>query len=85
MKSPPCTHTHQRLSNNTNCVIGNTWFGGFQDDKQNKYPFLMDRFSLFPFIFMVPLVMVLTFCSSMLFIFFPILWTRQNLDHPQEE
>jgi len=29
--------------------------------------------------------MVLSFCGSMLFIFFPILWTRQKLDHPQEE
>jgi len=65
-----------------------TWFGWFQDDKQNKQPFLMDRFlycSLFHFIFMSLLVMVLSFCGSMIFIFFPILCTLQRLDNPQEE
>jgi hypothetical protein len=67
---------------------GITWFGGFQDDKQNKQPFLMDKFfycPLFHFIFMSLLVMVLNFCGSMVFIFFPILRTHQMFDHPQEE
>jgi hypothetical protein len=51
---------------------GVTWFGGFQDEKQYKQPFLMDRFFYYPvfhFIFMFLLVMVLNFCGSMLFIF----------------
>jgi hypothetical protein len=29
--------------------------------------------------------MVLNIYGSMLFIFFPILWTHQRLDHPQKE
>ncbi len=63
-------------------------FGGFQDEKQNKQPFLMDRFFYYPlfhFIFMFLLIMVLNIYGSMLFIFFPILWTHQRLDHPQKE
>jgi hypothetical protein len=66
---------------------GTTWFGGFQDDKQNKQHFLMDKFlycPLFHFIFMFLLVMALNFCGLMLFIYFPILWTHQMFD-PQEE
>jgi hypothetical protein len=86
MKSPMCTVTQKGLSNNTNCVMrGMIWFGGFQVDKQNKQPFLMDRlfyYPLFHFIFIFVLVMVLSFFGSMLFIFFPILWTHQRLDHP---
>jgi hypothetical protein len=56
--------------------------------KKKKQPFLMDRFFYFPlfhFIFMFLLVMVLNFCGSMLFIFFPISWTSQKLDHLQKE
>jgi len=89
MKLPPCTPTHQGLSNNTNCAMGRmTWFGGFQNDKQNKQPFLIDRFFYYPsfhFIFMSLLVMLLNFCGSILFIFFPVLWTHQRFNHPQEE
>jgi hypothetical protein len=89
MKSPLCTPTHKGFSNNTNYAMrGMIWFGGFQDEKQNKQPFLMDRFiycPLFHFIFMSLLVMVLNFCGSMLFIFFPILWTHQRFNHPQKE
>jgi hypothetical protein len=89
MKLPPCTPTHQGLSNNTNCAMGRmTWFGGFQNDKQNKQPFLIDRFFYCPsfhFIFMSLLVMLLNFCGSILFIFFPVLWTHQRFNHPQEE
>jgi len=89
MKSPLCTPTHQGFSNDTNCAMGGVaWFGGFQEEKQNKQPFLMDRFlycPLFHFIFMSLLIMVLNFCGSMLFIFFPILCTHQKLDHPQKK
>jgi hypothetical protein len=56
--------THKGFSNNTNYAMGGMiWFGGFQDEKQNKQPFLMDRFiycPLFHFIFMSLLVMVST-------------------------
>jgi hypothetical protein len=44
MKPPLYTVFHEGLSNNTNCAMGGTWFGGFQHDKQNKLPFLMDSF-----------------------------------------
>jgi hypothetical protein len=29
--------------------------------------------------------MLLNFCGSILFIFFPVLWTHQRFNHPQEE
>jgi hypothetical protein len=70
MESPSCTPIHKRLSNNTNCAMGGTWFEGSQHDKQNKLPSLIDRFfycPLFHFIFIFLLVMVFSFCSSMFF------------------
>jgi hypothetical protein len=88
MKPPLYTSLHKGFSNNTNCAMGGTWFGGFQHNKQNKLPFLIDRFFycwLFHFVFMSLLVMVLSFCGSMLFNIFPILWFHQRLDHPEEK
>ncbi len=70
MESPSCTPIHQRLSNNTSCAMGGTWFEWHQHDKQNKLPSLIDRFfycPLFHFIFNFLLVMVFSFCSSMFF------------------
>jgi hypothetical protein len=87
LKPPLYTHLHKRLSNNTNWAMGGTWLGGFQHDKQSKLPFQMDRFfycHLFHIIFMSLLVMVLSFCGSMLFNLFAILWCHQRLDHPQQ-
>jgi hypothetical protein len=70
MKPPLYTLLQKGLSNNTDCEMGGSWFGGFQHDKQNKLPFLMDRFFYywsFHFIFLSLLVMLLSFCGSMLF------------------
>jgi hypothetical protein len=86
IESPSCIVIHKRLSNNTNCAMGGTWFEWFQHYKQNKLPSLIDRFfncPLFHFIFMFLLVMVFNFCSS-LFFFSPYFFMPQKLDHAQE-
>jgi len=62
--------------------------GDFNMTKKNKLLFLMDRFvycHLFHIIFMFLLIIVLSFCDSMLFNLFPILWCHQRLDHPQQD
>jgi hypothetical protein len=72
MESPSCTPIHKGLSNHTSCAMGGIWFEQSQHDKQNKLPFLIDRFfycPLFHFIFICLLVMV----CSLMFFFFPIL------------
>jgi len=87
MESPSCTPIYKRLSSNTSCAMGGTWFGWSQHDKQNKLPSLIDRFfycPLFQFIFIFLLVMVFSFVVQCFF-FSPFLWCHQKLDHAQEE